>query len=245
MSSNQFALAIGKQGSPRKVRRKSLHSGHCSLPGTLDARAARRVIVNVDTNELTALLRAMRTGEQGAESRIVALIYPELRRLAQNFMRHERTDHTLQGTAMVHEVYLRLRKELAEVNDRAHLFAIFARQMRNFLVDYARMRQSEKRGASQIRISIDDLCTIGVEQDPDLVALNLAMDELETRYPRAGRVVELRFFGGLTWEELATVTGTSITTVKRDWDFARAWLFRHISASPRRLGSKRKGALSS
>ena len=158
------------------------------------------------------------------------LVYGELRKIAASYLRQERKDHTLQPTALVHEAYLRLthQKDVAWQN-RAHFFGIAAQMMRRILVDHARKRQAAKRDASAWKVAtaeVDD----GAESAPELLALDRALEELEKIDPQQAKIVELRFFGGLTVEETAEVAGISPRTVKREWRTAKAWLRREIGA---------------
>ena len=176
--------------------------------------------------EITGLLEQLRSGDGKAATRLMDLVYPELRRLAQRYMRRERPNHTLQATALVHEAYLRLfGSGPMEWQNRAHFFAVAAQQMRRILVDHARTLDARKRGGGDIKVSLEDAKELSVKPDQDLVALDETLKRLEALDSRAARVVELRFFGGLTEKEAAEVMGVSVATLKRDWEFARAWLF--------------------
>ncbi len=179
--------------------------------------------------DITILLAELRAGDRSAESKLMPLVYYELRRLARRFMRAERPGHTLQPTALVHEAYLRLagQREITWQN-RAHFFGVAAQLMRRILVDHARARQAEKRGGHEQRVSLDEALEYTEGKAGDLVALDGALDRLAERDPRQGRVVELRFFAGLTEKEAAEVLGISVRTVKRDWHVARAWLYKEI-----------------
>lgn len=158
------------------------------------------------------------------------LVYNELRRVAGRYMRGERPDHTLQPTALVHEAYLRLvgQREVAWQN-RSHFFAVASRLMRNILVDHARARQAHKRGGQDQKVTFDEALERAGGESTDLLALDEALTHLAERDPRQARMVELRFFGGLSEKEAAEVLGISVRTVKRDWAVARAWLYREIS----------------
>ena len=153
------------------------------------------------------------------------LVYGELHRLAARQMHRERPGHTLQTTALVHETYLRLcRSEPVDWQDRSHFFAVAAQQLRRVLVDYARRGQSEKRGGGQIKISLADADCPVVDRDERLLAIDEALARLEALDRRAAKVIELRYFGGLSEKEAAEALGISVATLKRDWDFARTWL---------------------
>jgi RNA polymerase sigma factor (TIGR02999 family) len=158
------------------------------------------------------------------------LVYSELLRAARRYMRGERPDHTLQPTALVHEAYLRLvgQREIAWQN-RAHFFGVAAQLMRRILVDHARARQAEKRGGDVGMVPLEEAMVFKEEGGPALLALDQALTRLNQFDPRQGRIVELRFFGGLTEEEIAAVLGVSARTIKRDWNVARAWLYNEIN----------------
>jgi len=182
------------------------------------------------SGEITRLLTKLKGGNRQAESELVPLIYGELRRLARGYMRRERPDHTLQATALVHEAYLRLMEEQAvDWQGRAHFFAVAAQLMRRILVDHARARQAAKRGGDAPRISLEEDFVYAEEKSGGLVDLDEALARLAELDPRQSRIVELRFFGGLSVEETAEVLGISARTVKRDWNVARAWLYKEIS----------------
>lgn len=179
--------------------------------------------------DVTGLLAEIRRGNRSAESELIPLIYDELRRLAAYYMQRERPDHTLQATALVHEAFLRLAQQ-REVNwhNRAHFFAIAGSLMRRILVDHARAHNRSKRGGTQHKISLDEAFLFSDEQSEELMALDGALTRLAEEQPRQSQIVELRFFGGLSVEEIAEVLKVSPKTVKRDWSVARAWLYREI-----------------
>ena len=181
------------------------------------------------TREVTQLLMAWRDGDQAALEKLMPLVYDELYRIADRYMRGEPPEHTLQATALVHEAYLRL-VELNSIRwqDRAHFLAIAARMMRRVLVDYARHRCSGKAGAGQCTLALDQVATVSQEPAPELIGLDEALQSLEALDPRKGRIVEFKFFGGLTIEESAEALGVSHATVEREWRLARAWLFREL-----------------
>jgi RNA polymerase sigma-70 factor, ECF subfamily len=181
---------------------------------------------------LTKLLSEVSSGNEDAAASVFALVYDELRRLAASALRHERPDHTLQPTALVHEAYLRLADEpQARWENRAHFLAVAARAMRRILVDHARGRNARKRGSGAARFPLEDVENAAVDpgQDLDLVILDEALARLTALDPRQGRIVELRFFGGLSVEETGAVIGASPRTVKRDWQLARVWLKREMA----------------
>ena len=180
--------------------------------------------------EVTNLLIQLRHGNRDAESRLMPLVYTELRRLAGRYMRGERPGHTLQATALVHEAYLRLvgQKDV-DWQNRAHFFGVAANLMRRILVDHARTKLAKKRGGDDQRVSLDEAMLVQSKAHPQLLALDEALDRLAKRDPRQARVVDLRYFGGLNDEETAEVLGISVRTVKRDWNVARAWLYQQLN----------------
>jgi RNA polymerase sigma factor (TIGR02999 family) len=181
--------------------------------------------------DITQLLRRWQEGDQQASEELLPLVYGELRRIARRHLRGERDGHTLEATALVHEVYLRLAggTEL-RWNDRVHFYAVAAQMMRRVLVDHARGRGAAKRGGSLVRVSLDEAREPAVESGPDVVALDDALRSLEALDPRKSRIVELRFFGGLTLEETAAVLAVSVPTVVKETRLARAWLHSQIVA---------------
>jgi RNA polymerase sigma-70 factor, ECF subfamily len=182
------------------------------------------------SHEITQLLLAWSDGDKQALDRLVPLVYDELRRLAQNYMRKERAGQTLQTTALIHEVYLRLiDADRVQWRNRAHFFGIAARLMRQILVARARERGCQKRGGGAERVSLDEAMVIDERLDEDLVALDEALGELSQFDARMAQVVEMRFFGGLTEEEIAAALDVSTKTVRRDWRLARSWLRRKLS----------------
>jgi RNA polymerase sigma factor (TIGR02999 family) len=186
-----------------------------------------------DANEVSSLLLAWSNGDHDALDRLTPIVYDELRRLAGRYMRNERAGHTLQATALVYEAYTRLVDyRRMQWQGRAHFFAVAAQLMRRILVDHARGRGA-KRGGDLHRVSLDGTALIaaGGSGDPDLVALNDAMDELQRLDPRKVQVVEMRYFGGLSVEETAEVLKVSAITVKRDWRMARTWLYQNLSGA--------------
>jgi RNA polymerase sigma-70 factor, ECF subfamily len=175
--------------------------------------------------DVTVLLAEVTKGDQQAASKLIPLVYDELRRLAGRYMRRERTGHTLQATALVHEAYLKLvQYPSVDWQNRAHFFGIAAHVMRHILVDHARGRGREKRGAGQQLVSLAEALVFSPEKSVELLKLDESLERLTKLDPRQGRIVELRFFGGLTVEETAQVLGISPKTVKREWSVAKAWL---------------------
>jgi RNA polymerase sigma factor (TIGR02999 family) len=180
-------------------------------------------------NEVTQLLQAWSRGDETALDRLMPLVYDELRRLAHHYMTRENAGHILQTTALVNEAYLRL-IDANTVNwqDRAHFFAISAKLMRRILVQFARSRNSQKRGGGLSHVSLDKAALVSSEQDADLIELDEALTSLAAIDQRKAKVVELRFFGGLNLEETGEVLGVSPDTVWRDWDLAKSWLYREM-----------------
>jgi RNA polymerase sigma factor (TIGR02999 family) len=178
---------------------------------------------------ITHLLKEWSEGDEQALDRLTPLVYEELRRQAARYLRRERRGHSMQTTALINEAYLRL-IDAKEVHwqGRAHFFAIAANLMRRILVDHARRRDAEKRGGSQIRLTLDHTIAVAKQSDVDLMAIDEALTRLAAIDPQQAQVVELRFFSGLSVEETAAALGISPRTVKRDWSVARAWLRREI-----------------
>jgi RNA polymerase sigma factor (TIGR02999 family) len=182
------------------------------------------------TNQVTELLLAWRQGDESALERLIPLVYEELHRIAHRYLGGERPGHMLQTTALVNEAYLRLvDSSRVEWQSRAHFFAVSSQLMRRVLVDFARSRNYQKRGGGALQISLDEALAASTERGADLVLLDDALTTLAATDPRAGRVVEMRFFGGLSVEETAEALGVSPETVKRDWAWAKAWLLREMT----------------
>lgn len=182
------------------------------------------------TQDVTALLAAWTEGDEAALAQLIPIVHAELRRLARHYLRRERSDHTLQTSALVNEAYLRLIKwKDVRWNSRAHFFGVSAELMRHILVDFARRRPRTKDGPVQ-RVALDEGLPVSNERATDLVALDEALKELARIDPRKSRIVELRFFGGLSVEETAEVLHVSPVTVTREWARAKAWLYRQLSA---------------
>ncbi len=181
-------------------------------------------------HEITGLLLAWRDGDSDALARLTPLVYQELHRLARGYLRGERGGHTLQTTDLVNEAYLRLiDANRMQWQNRAHFFAVSAQLMRRILVDFARARRNLKRGGGAIQVSLDEALTIGSEPRAELVELDDALTALAKLDERQSKVVELRFFGGLTENEIAEVLQVSPRTVNGDWNLARSWLLRELS----------------
>ncbi|HVP45855.1 MAG TPA: sigma-70 family RNA polymerase sigma factor [Bryobacteraceae bacterium] len=180
---------------------------------------------------VTRLLVDWGNGDQQALEKLTPLVYQELKRLAARYLRRERREHTLQSTALVHEAWLRLiDQKQVQWQNRAQFFGIAAEMIRRILIDHARNRQAAKRGDGAIKLSLDDALATPNRRDLELVALDDALHDLAKLDPQQGRLVELRFFAGLSIEESAEVLGVSPATVKREWTTAKAWLYRELSA---------------
>lgn len=185
-------------------------------------------------SQVTKLLQSWRDGNREALDDLLPLVYDELRRVAHRHLRNERPEHSLQSTALVHEVYVRLvGQDFPEWKGRAHFFAIAAQLMRQILVDYARRHRASKRGSGVCMLTLDNVATLPQRKDVDVVALHDALNALAELDPRQSRIVELRFFAGLSLEETSEVMGIGTATVQRDWTAARAWLHREISRRSR------------
>lgn len=180
--------------------------------------------------EITQLLLAWGSGDKAALDALMPIVYDELRKLAKRYMRRQNPGHTLQTTALVNEAYLRLiDSSRVRWQDRTHFFAIAAQLMRRILVDFARARNSLKRGGEQIQITLDERIEAPFEKETNLVALDEALQKLAKMSRRQSQIVELRYFGGLSEEEIAETLEISTRTVRRDWSLARAWLYRELS----------------
>jgi RNA polymerase sigma factor (TIGR02999 family) len=190
------------------------------------------VVDNPTPGAVTKLLERARGGQPAAVEELVPLVYAELRRIAAGYVRRERPGQSVQATALVHEAYIRLLKdEKGSFENRAHFLGIAARSMRQILIEHARARDAEKRGGGRRRITLDEAVASGQPLDVDLLAVDEALERLACQNPQHARIVELRFFGGLTNEETAEALGISPATVKRAWAVARAWLFRELTRS--------------
>ena len=182
------------------------------------------------TARVTELLHQWTLGDEVARDALVPLVYDELRRVARRCLVGQRPDHTLQSTALVHEVYIRLfNHESVRWDDRIHFFAVAAQLMRRILVDHARTRNAAKRGGHMVSIMLDEQVAKAKERTLELVALDDALTELSRMDAQQARIIEMRFFAGLSIEEVAQVLGVSPATVKRDWAVARAWLYSQLS----------------
>jgi RNA polymerase sigma-70 factor, ECF subfamily len=184
--------------------------------------------IEVDPGQVTQLLKAMRLGDARAADDLLPLVYGELHRLAKAYMRRERPEHTLQATALINEAYLRLVREDVDWNSRAHFIGVAANVMRRVLVDYARAHKAERRAGGVNRVEMKDDLAISPEKLDEVVRLDEALHRLGELNPRQARVVELRYFGGLSVEEISALLGVAPRSVKRDWSLARIWLFREL-----------------
>ena len=182
-----------------------------------------------DSHEITRLLADWSRGDERALEQLMPLVYDELRRMAHGYMRRQPSNHTFQTTELIHEAYLKLAKGGGQdFQNRAHFFGVAAKAMRHILVDYARSKQSEKRGGGRERIELSDDTAVSFDRADQLVALDEALKTLESLDERKCRVVELRFFGGLSIEEVGDALGVSTSTVKREWTVAKTWIRRQV-----------------
>ena len=181
-------------------------------------------------SEVTQLLREWSGGRQEARDELLGLVYEPLRAIAGRHLNREREGHTLQPTALVHELYIKLVDQRSVAwNDRAHFFAVAAQVMRRILVDHARRKKSDKRGGGLIPVTIGAALDLAAAENFDVVALDVALENLEKIFPQQARIVELRFYAGLTIDEAASVLGVSPATISREWTMARAWLRREMN----------------
>lgn len=183
-------------------------------------------------SDVTQILQAWSDGDESASERLMPLVYQELRRLAGDYMRRERSDHTLQATALVHEAYLKLvDQDQVGWKNRAHFCGVAAQLMRRVLMEHARGRNTGKRGGKLEKLYLDETRELAQERPPDLIALDDALKSFAGTFPRESEVVELKFFGGLEAKEIAEVLHVSTKTVLRDWSFAKLWLCRELSTA--------------
>jgi RNA polymerase sigma factor (TIGR02999 family) len=190
------------------------------------------VSIDASSAEITILLKAWSEGDEAALARLAERVYPELRLMARRYMKNERQSRTLQATALVHEVYLRLIDVTkVEWRERAQFFAMAAQMMRRILIDAARARAAQKRGGSAVKLNLDETALLSRAPNRSILALDQALTAFSQVAPRQAKVVELRYFGGLNEEEIVDVLKISSRTVRRDWDFAKAWLTRELSHS--------------
>ena len=203
-------------------------------PGGTISRVGGHQVHPTPSSEITELLQAWRAGDQNAYSRIIEKVYPELRKMAQRCLGGEHPGHTIQATALVHEAYLRLIDiERIHWRDRAHFFAVSAGIMRRILVEYARARHSAKRGGGFRRVDFKETLVVSSELGPQLLRIDEALTELAQFDSRKAQVVEMRYFGGLTTTEIASILAISPQSVKRDWSLAKAWLARAMTRQKR------------
>ena len=184
------------------------------------------------SGEVTRLLTELRGRRQEAAARLFDLLYSELRRLAQRHLMKERPEHTLQATALVHEAYLKLVDGQQDWQNRAHFFAIASSAMRRILVDHARAKHAAKRPDSQKQLDLDEVVLLSNDHQLNVIAVDLALQRLSQLDARQSRIVELRYFGGLSAEEAAEVLGVTTITVQRDWAVAKAWLYKELAGRP-------------
>src|SRR5881398_842138 len=186
---------------------------------------------SVSPHRVTQLLAQWSRGYDAALAELTPLVYEELRRLAHHFMEGQRPDHTLQTTALVNEAYLRLAGETnPNWQSRAHFFAVAARAMRQILVNYAKGQRSQKRGGGAIKVDLDEAALVSLEQSKEIVDLHEALERLATLDSRKAQVVELKYFGGLNYDEMAEVLKISRVTARRDWEFSKVWLYTELHA---------------
>lgn len=184
-------------------------------------------------NEITEQLIAWSNGDAAALDKLIPVVYQELRRMADQYLRREDLSHSLQPTALVHEAYLRLIDQTkVEWQNRAHFFGVAAQMMRRILIDHAKTKHRLKRGGTAIKVSLDENVNISQERATELIALDDALQELAQMDERKSRIVELRYFGGLSVDETAQVLGVSDKTVMRDWNLAKAWLYQQLTQTP-------------
>ncbi len=178
---------------------------------------------------VTELLQRWSNGDGAALAELTPLVYDELRRVAHHHLGGQRPDHTLQTTALVNEAYLRLADQTnPQWQDRAHFFAVAARAMRQILVSYARSQQSQKRGGGALKVELDEAALVSPEQSKEIVELHEALEQLSTLDSRKAQIVELKYFGGLNYDEIAEVLKISRITARRDWEFAKVWLYTEL-----------------
>ena len=183
-----------------------------------------------DGGDVTLLLRAMKNGDERAAEQLLPLVYKELHRLAKAYMRRERPDHTLQPTALINEAYLRLARENVDWQSRQHFIGFAANVMRHLLVDHARAHNAERRAGELDRVELEEGFMMSKERSKEVIALHDALGTLEQVDPRQAKVVELRYFGGFSVEEIGEILEISPRSVKRHWALARIWLFKHMAA---------------
>ena len=187
---------------------------------------------SVSPHRVTQLLQQWGHGDHAALAELTPLVYEELRRLAHHYMEGQRPNHTLQTTALVNEAYLRLADQTnPSWQNRAHFFAVAARAMRQIVVDYARSQRSQKRGGGALKVELDEAAIVSPAESQEIVDLHEALERLATLDSRKAQVVELKYFGGLNYDEMAEVLKISRVTVRRDWEFARLWLYTELRSA--------------
>jgi RNA polymerase sigma-70 factor, ECF subfamily len=191
-----------------------------------------------DGGDITLLLRAMKNGDEHAAEQLLPLVYNELHRLARSYMRRERADHTLQPTALINEAYLRLARENVDWQSRQHFIGFAANVMRHLLVDHARAHNAEMRAGDLERVELEEEFIVSRERSNEVIALHDALGTLEGVDPRQAKVVELRYFGGFSVEEIGEILEISPRSVKRHWALARIWLLKHMAAPPSKPASR-------
>lgn len=184
--------------------------------------------MEMEGGQVTLLLKQMRSGDELAAEKLLPLVYQELHRLARSYMRRERPEHTLQATALINEAYLRLAHEDVDWQNREHFIGVAANVMRRVLVDYARAHKAEMRGGGLKRVELEDGLAISPDKIDEVVMLDEALGRLAEHNPRQAQVVELRYFGGLSVEQIGSMLGIAPRSVKRDWSLARIWLFHEL-----------------
>ncbi len=184
--------------------------------------------MEMEGGQVTLLLKQMRSGDELAAEKLLPLVYQELHRLARSYMRRERPEHTLQATALINEAYLRLAHEDVDWQNREHFIGVAANVMRRVLVDYARAHKAEMRGGGLKRVELEDGLAISPDKIDEVVMLDEALSRLAEHNPRQAQVVELRYFGGLSVEQIGSMLGIAPRSVKRDWSLARIWLFHEL-----------------
>ena len=187
--------------------------------------------MSMPDGQVTVLLKAMKSGDQSAADKLFPLVYQELHRLAASYMHRERKDHTLQPTALINEAYLRLAREDIDWQNREHFIGVAANVMRRVLVDHARAHKAAMRGGGFVRVEMDDNVAVSEDKSEEVLMLDEALTRLQALNPRQARVVELRYFGGLSVEQVASILRVAPRSVKRDWALARIWLFKEIQGT--------------
>jgi RNA polymerase sigma-70 factor (ECF subfamily) len=228
-------MRSGLRARERDVVDFGTMSGYALRNSRVDSRNLRvETMSTASPHEVTRLLQDWRNGDKAALEKLTPLVYDELRRLANHYLRGERNNHTLQGTALVHEAYMKMvGYDNLEWQSRAHFFGVAARIMRQILIDHARKHRSDKRGAGKQNLPLEEAVVFSTERADSLVALDDALEILGAHDPLKSRIIELRYFGGLNIEEISEVEAISISTVRRHMRMAEAWLHREMQNSDR------------